>query len=86
MLIKSQWKVILHAVLHAIRSLLINTTNATPYKRIFSYQCWLRSIHFLPTWLAASALVISCQNAHANKYKPLVNEAQLLDANLQLPM
>ena len=80
---EAQWETVLPEVLHSIRSLLCTATNATPHERLFSYQRRSPSGHSLPSWLATPGPVLLRRHARTNKYEPLVEEVQLLEANPQ---
>ena len=67
-------------VLHSIRSLLCT---ATPHERLFSYQRQTPSGHSLLTWLSTPGPVLLRHHVRASKYKPLVDEVVLPEANSQ---
>ena len=59
------------------------TTNATPHKRLFSYQWQTLSEHSLPTWFSTLSAVVLYHQVDTSKYKPLADEVYLLEANPQ---
>ena len=76
-----QWETVLQPALHSIRSLLCTATNATPHERMFSH---IRRSHAgcsLPSWLTTPGPVLMKNHVRPNKYHPLVQEVELLEAN-----
>ena len=80
---EAQWETVLPEALHSIRSLLCTATNATPHERLFAYQRRSPSGHSLPSWLATPGPVLLRRHVRTNKYEPLVEEVQLVEANPQ---
>lgn len=86
----NQWETVLPSSLHSIRSLLCTATNATPHERMFNHQRRSPSGISIPTWLTSPGPVLMRRMNRGNKYEPLVEEVQLLEANpeyarVQLP-
>nr|XP_042912197.1 uncharacterized protein LOC122272495 [Parasteatoda tepidariorum] len=76
-----QWQLVLQTALQAIRSLLCTATNATPQERMFTH---IRRSHngcSLPTWLSTAGPVLMRNHIQENKYEPIVQEVELLEAN-----
>ncbi|GFT37457.1 retrovirus-related Pol polyprotein from transposon opus [Trichonephila clavipes] len=76
-----QWEGVIQTVLHSIHSLLCTATNATPHERMFSH---LRRSHngcSIPTWLTKPGRVLIKNQMRANKYEPIVQEVELIEAN-----
>ena len=82
----THWEVVLSGALHSIRSLLCTATNATPHERLFSYQRKTSSGHSMPTWLTTPGPVLVKRHLRNSKYDPIVDEAELLEANPQYLM
>lgn len=76
-----RWEQVLQPALHSIRSLLCTATNATPHERMFSHA--RRSYHgsSIPTWLSQPGPVLMRNHNRANKYEPIVEEVELIEAN-----
>lgn len=79
----TRWEVVLPDALHSIRSLLSTATNTTPHERLFQYQRKTSSGHSVPTWLTKPGPVLVKRHVRHSKYDPIVEEAELLDANPQ---
>lgn len=79
----TRWEVVLPDALHSIRSLLSTATNTTPHERLFQYQRKTSSGHSVPTWLTKPGPVLVKRHVQQSKYDPIVEEADLLDANPQ---
>ncbi len=77
----SSWELVLPDALHSIRSLLCTATNCTPHERLFSYQRRATTGSTVPTWLTTPGPVYVKRHVRRSKYDPLVEEAQLLEAN-----
>ena len=75
------WEEVLPEVLHANRSLLCTATNATPHERMFKHPRRTSLGNSLPSWLLAPGPVLIKNYYRTNKYEPLVNEVDLVDAN-----
>ena len=67
--------------LHSIRSLLCTAINSTPHERLFNYVRRSTYGSSVPTWLASPGPVLLKRFVRMNKYEPLVDEVQLLEAN-----
>ncbi|XP_054266993.1 uncharacterized protein LOC128989150 [Macrosteles quadrilineatus] len=76
-----QWEYVLPEALHCIRSLLCTATNETPHERLFKHQ--RRSFYGTsqPQWLMNPGPVLVRRHVRNNKYEPLVEQAQLIEAN-----
>ena len=79
----SQWEVVLPDALHSIRSLICTSTNATPHERLFNYQRRSTCGQSVPSWLLSPGPVLVKRHVRSSKYDPLVDEAELLEANPQ---
>ena len=77
------WEQFLPDALHSIRSLLCTATNATPHERFFAHNRRTSNGTTLPTWLTNPGPVLLKRHVRQSKYEPLVEEAELLDANSQ---
>ena len=77
------WEQFLPDALHSIRFLLCTATNATPHERFFTYNRRTANGTTLPTWLTNPGPVLLKRHVRQSKYEPLVEEAELLDANSQ---
>ena len=75
------WEDVLPDVLHANRSLLCTATNSTPHERLFKHPRRTSLGNALPTWLMTPGPILIKNYYRANKYDPLVNEVELIDAN-----
>lgn len=76
-----QWALVLQPALHSIRSLLCTATNATPHERMFTHTRKSHNGCSLPTWLLTPGPVLMKNYCRGNKYEPLVQEVQLIEAN-----
>lgn len=76
-----QWESVLQEALHAIRSLLCTATNCTPHERMFIYPRRSSNGTTVPTWLSVPGPVYLRKHVRTNKYEPLVEEVQLIEAN-----
>lgn len=76
-----QWPLVLQPALHSIRSLLCTATNATPHERMFNHVRRSHSGCSLPTWLSTPGPVLMKNHVRGNKYEPLVQEVELIEAN-----
>ena len=80
---ETQRETVFPEALHSIKSLLCTETNATSHERLFSYQQRSPSGHSVPSWFAVQGPVQLQCHASTNKYEPLVEEVQLMEANPQ---
>ncbi|GFW12403.1 putative retrovirus-related pol polyprotein from transposon opus [Trichonephila clavipes] len=62
----------------ALRS---NTTNATPHERMFSHPRRSHNGCSIPTWLTKPGSVLMKNQMRANKYEPIFQEVELIEAN-----
>ena len=76
-----QWEYVLQESLHAIRSLLCTSINATPHERMFLHNRKSPTGTSLPQWLLAPGPVLYRKNVRTSKYEPLVEEVELLESN-----
>ncbi len=76
-----QWDEVVQPALHSIRSLLCTATNATPHERMFSHPRRSHNGCSLPTWLTQPGSVLMRNQVRTNKYEPLVQEVELIEAN-----
>ena len=79
----SEWEKVLPDALHSIRSLICTSTNVTPHERLFNYQRRSTSGQSVPSWLSAPGPVLVKRHVRNSKYDPLVDEAELIEANPQ---
>ena len=77
----TQWETVLPEAMHSIRSLLCTATNCTPHERLFSYQRRATSGNAVPSWLLSPGPVYVKRHVRQSKYDPIVEEAELLEAN-----
>ena len=77
----SAWEFVLPDALHSIRSLLCTATNMTPHERMFSFQRKSVSGSSVPSWLAKPGPVFVRKHVRGSKYDPIVEEADLIEAN-----
>ena len=78
---ENHWEKFLPDALHSIRSLLCTATNCTPHERFFSFNRKTCNGTTLPTWLTTPGPILLKRHARKSKYEPLVEEAELIDAN-----
>ncbi|GFT30801.1 retrovirus-related Pol polyprotein from transposon gypsy [Trichonephila clavipes] len=76
-----QWEGVIQTALHSIRSLLCTATNATPHERVFSHPRRSHNGCSIPTWLTKPGPVLMKNQMRANKYEPIVQEVELIEAN-----
>ncbi|GFU38108.1 retrovirus-related Pol polyprotein from transposon opus [Trichonephila clavipes] len=76
-----QWEGVIQTALHSIRSLLCTATNATPHERMFSHPRRSHNGCSIPTWLTKPGPVLMKNQMRANKYEPIVQEVELIEAN-----
>ena len=74
------WQSILPEALHAVRSLLCTTTNATPHERFLGFERRSMLGKSLPAWLLQPGTVL-LRRFIRNKDDPLVEKVELLRAN-----
>ena len=77
------WEKVLPDALHSIRSLICTSTNVTPHERLFNYQRRSTSGQSVPSWLSTPGPVLIKKHVRRSKYDPLVEEAELIEANPQ---
>ena len=77
----SAWELVLPDALHSIRSLLCTATNCTPHERMFNFQRKSTAGNSVPSWLAHPGPVFIRKHVRGSKYEPLVEEAELIEAN-----
>lgn len=75
------WQEVLQSALHSVRSLLCTATNVTPHERMFSHPRRSFNGNSVPTWLSQPGPVLMRNHSRTNKYEPLVQEVELLEAN-----
>ena len=75
------WEAVLPEALHAVRSLLCTATNATPHERFLGFNRRSTSGRALPSFLIRPGPVL-LRRFIRSKSDPLVEEVELLDANL----
>ena len=80
----SQWEVVLPDALHAVRSLLCTSINATPHEKFFIHPRRSCSGSSMPSWLLSQGPVWLKKHIRS-KSDPLVEEVFLLDANPKYP-
>ncbi|KFM71742.1 hypothetical protein X975_23396, partial [Stegodyphus mimosarum] len=56
-------------------------TNATPHERMFIHARRSYNGRSLPTWLTQPGTVLMKNHTRANKYEPIVQEVELIEAN-----
>ncbi|XP_068086156.1 uncharacterized protein [Anabrus simplex] len=77
----TEWESVLQEALHAIRSLLYTTTNATPHERMFGHPRRSSNGYSTPTWLLKPRTVLLRRFNRQSKFEPLVEEVTLLNGN-----
>ena len=77
----SAWEHVLPDALHSIRSLLCTATNCTPHERMFNFQRKSTAGNSVPSWLAQPGPVYVRKHVRNSKYDPIVEEAELIEAN-----
>lgn len=75
------WEMVLHDVLHSIRSLLCTATNETPHERLFNFPRKSTTGTSLPAWLLNDSKALMKRHTNQSKYEPYVEEVDLLDVN-----
>ncbi|KAK3726270.1 hypothetical protein QZH41_003048 [Actinostola sp. cb2023] len=75
------WQDVLPDVLHSVRSLLCTATNETPHERFLGFSRRSSAGSSVPTWLATPGPIYVKRNVRNSKTDPLVDEAELLQAN-----
>ena len=76
----SSWENVLPDALHAVRSLLCTSTNATPHERFLKFERRSMLGQSLPHWLLQPGTVL-LRRFNRSKSEPLVDHVELLDAN-----
>ncbi|KRX34354.1 Retrovirus-related Pol polyprotein from transposon 17.6, partial [Trichinella murrelli] len=76
-----QWPAVLPDALHAVRSLLCTSTNATPHERFLVFSRRSTSGRSIPAWLLDSKSALLKKHVRNSKTDPLVEEVQLLEVN-----
>lgn len=79
----NQWEIVIDSALHAIRSLLCTATNETPHERMFNHPRRTYYGNSMPAWLTKPGPVLLKKFNQKSKYDPLVDEVELLEANLE---
>ena len=77
----SAWEQVLPDALHSIRSLLCTSTNTTPHERLFNFTRRSTAGNSFPSWLSSPGPVYVKKHVRQSKYDPLVEEAELIEAN-----
>ena len=77
----SSWELVLPDALHSVRSLLCTATNCTPHERMFNFQRKSVAGSSVPSWLAQPGPVYVRKHVRGSKYDPIVEEAELIEAN-----
>ena len=77
----SAWEQVLPDALHSIRSLLNTTTNTTPHERLFNFNRKSTTGNSFPSWLSTPGPVYVKKHVRQSKYDPIVEEAELIEAN-----
>ncbi|GFY21846.1 putative retrovirus-related pol polyprotein from transposon opus [Trichonephila clavipes] len=72
---------IIQTALHSILSLLCIATNATPHERMFFHPRRSNNGCSIPTWLTKPGPVLMKNQMRANKYEPIIQEVELIEAN-----
>ena len=75
----THWEYVLTDVLHSMRSLLCTAINCTPHERMFSHSRKSFNGVSLPSWVKPGPTYVKCHVC--NKNDPLVEEAELIEAN-----
>ena len=76
-----QWQLVLPDVLHSIRSLLCTATNETPHERFMNFSRHSSTGSSTPSWLAEPGPVYVKRHVRHSKFDPLVEKADVLQAN-----
>ena len=79
----NEWELVITKALHAIRSLLCTSTNATPHECMFSHPRRSASGVSIPSWLAVPGKVYMKRQVKGSKYEEDVEEVDLLQINPQ---
>ena len=77
---ESSWETALPQSLHAVRSLLCTSTNATPHERFLKFNRRSMLGRSLPSWLLQPGPAL-LRRFTRNKGEPLVDEVELVDVN-----
>ena len=75
------WENVFPDAMHSIRSLISTATNETPNKWLFRHQRKSVSGTAVPSWMAEPGPVLMRRHVRSSKYKPLVDEVELVNAN-----
>ena len=81
----THWEYVLPNVLHSIHSLLCTVTNCTPHEHMFCHDKKSFNGVSLPSWVKPGPIYVKNHNRN-DKSDLLVEEAELLEANPQLPV
>ena len=76
-----QWQLVLPDVLHSIRLLLCTSTNETPHERFMNFSRRASIGSSIPSWLAEPGPVYVKRHVRHRKFDPLVEKANVLQAN-----
>ena len=79
----TEWELIVPEALHAIRSLLCTSTNATPHERMFIHPRRSASGVSVPSWLSAPGRAYMKRQVKSSKFDDDVEEVELLHVNPQ---
>ena len=82
-LLMACWQDILPDVLHSLCSLLCTATNCSPHERLLKYAWRFLVGVSVPSWLITPGPVLLKRHVRTSKDDPLVDEVELLLANLQ---
>ncbi|KRX34352.1 Pro-Pol polyprotein [Trichinella murrelli] len=80
-LLTEQWPAVLPNALHAVRSLLCTSTNATPHERFLAFSRRSTSGRSIPAWPLDSESALLKKHVRNSKTDPLVEEVRLLEVN-----
>ncbi len=75
------WEYVLPDALHAIRSLLCTSTNATPHERLFKHNRRVASGSRMPNWLCAPGPLLLRRYNRASKFDSGVDLVELIQSN-----
>ena len=76
-----QWQLVLPDALHSVRSLLCTTTNEPPDEHFLNFSCRSSMGSSIPSWLAEPGHVYVKHHVQHSKFDPLVEKADVLQAN-----
>ena len=77
------WEKVLPDVLHSLRSLTNTKTMEAPHERMFKHLRKTATGCTIPSWLSHPGPILLKRHMRNNKYEPLVDKDQLIDANPQ---